>query len=472
MCLRPIYIADRSVFHSSHYSSEGYDVPCGCCAECRALKQQEWETRISFEISDLYSRGGKAIFLTFTYSDATLPHYKDKAYGIDTVAFRHKDVLGFLNRLKVTVHKLYGKSSYKYFFVSEYGKETRRPHYHALFFLEPEVDYVKFTETARSCWSYGYTFPKFNKHLNTYVDNLNLATSPLIRSKAGGSCYVAKYITKDMSFFGKPDVSEYIQHPLNKLRMKEYLPKHWQSNGLGSSIVTKISHMNEAEVKDALCNGIVNPLSFKRVPLPSYAVNKLFYKSVKLGRVNSVNKPLYDRILTPFAKQYMQVIFVHRVNKTAQKMFTFFHTLNQKPVDILPIHWQLLNKLEHKPLSFFVKPALYHHFLFHANKHIIHDLCQQQWIYDIDMFKPENVSSFWFKSKDPMFRLRHPFGVVCSFDYLSPRLNEVNPHSVVSLYHLLSRDLRKWELSERQKDFDEKQRLRRLYASRYNTKYC
>lgn len=472
MCLRPIYIKDRSVYHSAHYSSEGYEVPCGCCAECRALKQQEWETRISFEISDLYKRGGQAIFLTFTYSDATLPHYIDKAFGIDTVAFRHKDVLGFLNRLKVQVHKLYGKGSYKYFFVSEYGKDTKRPHYHALFFLEPGVDFTKFTETARKCWSYGYTFPKFNKHLNMYVDNYNVASSPLIRSKAGGSSYVAKYITKDMSFFGKPDVSEYIQHPLNKFRMKEYLPKHWQSNGLGASIVSKLSAMNDVEVKDVLCNGIVNPLSFKRVPLPSYAVNKLFYKSVNFGRVNSDNKPLYDRILTPFAKQYMQVTFVHRVYKTAHKMFTFFHSISQQPLDILPIHWLLLNKLENKPLSYFVKPALYHHFLFHANKHVIHDLCENQWIYDIDMFKPENVAPLWFKSKDPLYRVRHPFGVVCSFDYLSPRVNEHRLHTVVSLYHLLSRDLRSWQLSERQKDFDEKQRLKRLYASRYNKKYC
>ena len=92
MCLCPIYIKDNSVFHSSHYSSAGYEVPCGNCAECRALKQQEWETRISFEISYLYNRGGQAVFLTFTYSDATLPHYKDNAFGIDTVAFRHKDV--------------------------------------------------------------------------------------------------------------------------------------------------------------------------------------------------------------------------------------------------------------------------------------------------------------------------------------------------------------------------------------------
>lgn len=472
MCLSPIYLKDNSVFHSSHYSSDGYEVPCGNCAECRALKQQEWETRISFEISDLYNRGGKAIFLTFTYSDATLPHYQDKAFGIDTVAFRHKDVLGFLNRLKFHAHKLFGKGSYKYFFVSEYGKDTKRPHYHALFFLEPCVDFVRFTETARKCWSYGYTFPKFNKHRNIYVDNFNVATSPLIRSKAGGSSYVAKYITKDMSFFGKSDVSEYLQNPINKFRMKEYLPKHWQSNGLGASIVTMFSDMSEAQVKDTLSNGIVNPLSFKRVPIPSYAVNKLFYKSVKLGRLNSDNKPLYDRILTPFAKQFMQFTFVNRVNKTAQKMYSFFHSLNQQPLNILPIHWHLLNKLEKMPLSYFVKPALYHHFLFHANKHIIHDLCEQQWIFDTDMFKPENVAPYWLKSKDPLFRARHPLGVVCSFDYLSPRISVHYLYTIVSLYHLLSRDLHSWQLSERQKDFDEKQRLKRLYASRYNIKYC
>ena len=72
MCTNPIRIKNPSVYfnHMLHSAPAFYDVPCGTCLECRQVKRAEWQTRISLEISDLYARGGKAIFLTFTYNDS------------------------------------------------------------------------------------------------------------------------------------------------------------------------------------------------------------------------------------------------------------------------------------------------------------------------------------------------------------------------------------------------------------------
>lgn len=133
MCLSPLRIKDNSVYRSQYLTSPFREVPCGHCAECASVYMKEWQTRICFELDSLYKRGGVACFLTFTYDDAHLPFYNDDSAGIHVRCFNHDDVLTFLNRLKIQVYRKFGRGCYKYFFVSEYGKDTRRPHYHCLF---------------------------------------------------------------------------------------------------------------------------------------------------------------------------------------------------------------------------------------------------------------------------------------------------------------------------------------------------
>ena len=80
MCYRPIHIQNPTTYYVPGISYSSYDVPCGHCLECEQLKQSEWQTRIAFELSSLYGRGGRAVFLTFTYSPSCLPVYEDKDY--------------------------------------------------------------------------------------------------------------------------------------------------------------------------------------------------------------------------------------------------------------------------------------------------------------------------------------------------------------------------------------------------------
>ena len=170
MCLSPLIIRNKSPYYFPSVSAlpSHFEVPCGKCDECRNFYMSEWRTRISYEIDSLYKRGGKAIFLTFTYNDAHLPSLT--CNNVTIPAFSHTDVKTFLNKVKVWSNRTYGKKSYKYFFTSEYGSTTKRPHYHALFFLEKRVDPSLFAEQCRKYWLYGFMFPKFKKGVG-YVGN-------------------------------------------------------------------------------------------------------------------------------------------------------------------------------------------------------------------------------------------------------------------------------------------------------------
>lgn len=324
MCLNPVHVRNPTQLYT-HSSYDRLTAPCGHCIECQQQKKSEWQARISYEIHSLYKRGGCAIFLTFTYDNVHLPYYYDKKNNFGFVCFNHKHVLSFLNQLKVTIHRKYGKGMYKYFFVSEYGKTTRRPHYHSIFFIEKGVDIVYFIETCRNIWKHGFMFPR--RYQGQYVDNKMNTVTPEIRSLAGGAKYVSKYCTKDITYYNIPEIAHYLSITDNKERMKKYLPKHWQSNKLGYTILDFIDLYN---FDWHLKNGVYNPLSGKTIPLPSYFINKMCFKNVnssetcipKLAKGSSSDKQkyLYYRDLTDFGKQFIEHSFTVKIHKTANRL--------------------------------------------------------------------------------------------------------------------------------------------------------
>ena len=328
MCTSPLRIRNNSVYYIGINQPSHYDVPCGRCDECRSLGMSDWQTRLSYEIDALYKRNGVAVFLTFTYNDLNLPKFDFD--GVVSSCFDRKGVLRFLNNLKVNAYKKFGVSSYKYFFVSEYGKHTKRPHYHALFFLEPAVNVVEFCELCRSLWRYGFMFPKFDKARGVYVDNFNKPCSVTIRSLAGGAKYVSKYVTKDLSFYNLPFVSAYIDKHKNNDLIKNALPKHWQSKKLGYSLVKEIKeHCLDTDfIENALSVGVFNPLFGKVCPLPRYVINKLMYDNVYTGRLSAEGRKLYDRDLSSFGKTYLRSKILSKLVRTTNDIYSFLFNLS------------------------------------------------------------------------------------------------------------------------------------------------
>lgn len=300
----------------------------------------DWQTRLAFELDSLYKRGGVAIFLTFTFNNDNLPYFDvpiyaksfidDKMRYAGTVkqsCFNRELVLKFLNNLKVNSNKLFGKGAYKYFLCSEYGKTTQRPHHHGLFLLNSGVDPDKFALLCRKLWHSGFMFPKYNEKHHIWVDNNNAPSSILIRSLAGGCKYVAKYVTKDMSFYELTNVQDYLDtwyktmSDSEKKSIDNCLPKHWQSKGLGYSLVEKLDNMSDTEKVSKLHTGVTSPLSGKIISIPQYCINKLLYKNVKSSRLSkTTGKNLYDRYLSEFGKDYLKKVYCNRVTKMTDKI--------------------------------------------------------------------------------------------------------------------------------------------------------
>ena len=124
-------------------------VPCGRCMGCRLDQSRTWADRMLLELQD---NDYKAIFVTLTYNNASIPHawhvgynkfldndesiYLDEhegwiapASGAPTT-LSVRDTQLFFKRLRKTFR---GKRI-RYFLAGEYGPKTKRPHYHAIIF--------------------------------------------------------------------------------------------------------------------------------------------------------------------------------------------------------------------------------------------------------------------------------------------------------------------------------------------------
>lgn len=479
MCLQPLHIKNNSSYHVEGISYTGYDVPCGHCLECQQEKRNEWQTRISFELASLYACHGRAVFLTFTYDNEHLPHF-ELDFGVQgkevISCFSHADVLAFLNRLKVEAHKRFGPHAYKYFFTSEYGTNTKRPHYHAIFFLQPFVNWQTFVEMCRAKWSYGYMFPKYNKYMSCYVDNDNRPLcdgKPCISSLGGCAKYVSKYVTKDLSFYELPSLSQYLSKKGNKDLIKRSLPKHWQSNCLGWSAIDDINLFDDSAVKDVISNGLLNPLTFVRVPLPSYVVNKLMFKNVKSTRISPTSgKPLYDRYFTEFGMQYQFFIFQNRVMKTAAKMSEVLQLHSSDTV-----HGnKTVAGLCAGPLSdyhTFIPHAIYRNVYKYIPSHAL-DTILSAYGGDVDaLFNLENAFQYWLANRDTQYLKYHS-----QFDHpvkpgsLNYRHFFRHIADIIAFYEHECYLRDKARCEDNEKTLREIEKYKHLYVNKYDTKLC
>ena len=467
MCTNPLIVTNKSPYKVYDISPKKYQVPCGKCLECRSLVQSDWCTRLSYEINMFYRNGGIGVFLTFTYNDDNLPVFAP----LNQPCFRHDDVLKFLDRINLYMQRTYGPYMYKYFICSEYGKNTQRPHYHGLFLLQHGVDWPSFVEKCRYLWSeHGYLFPKFDGH--QYVDNDGLCVFPTLKNGAASAKYVSKYITKDMSFYNIPSIAAYLDKRNNsfdlpykkrKELIKRSLPKHWQSKGIGLSQLEQINLFDSNSVRAALKNGVYEPLSGEVVPLSSYVVNKLMYKSVKSNRKSpTTGKLLYDRFLTDFGREYSRFTFDTRLRKEINKFNEFLQVHSTgHTFDDLPLVRTALYKLVYR---FMDLSCLVDSVLSDGNLSVVDDV---DFAFDV-----------WFKNKDTKYLKVHTptfFGSAIESDidiYHQCQSLFANSHYFLSYYEAISFKERILNHEKKQNDKDNDDRIRRLFKSRYDTRLC
>lgn len=467
MCTNPLIVRNKSPYKVYDISPKKYQVPCGKCLECRSMSQSDWCTRLSYDINMFYRNGGIGVFLTFTYNDDNLPVFAP----LNQPCFRHDDVLKFMDRLNLYMQRTYGPYMYKYFICSEYGKNTQRPHYHGAFLLQHGVDWHSFVEKCRELWSeHGFMFPKFDGH--QYVDNYGFGVNPTLRNGAASAKYVSKYITKDLSFYNIPSIAAYLDKRNNsfdvpykkrKELIKRCLPKHWQSKGIGLSQLEQINLFDCQSVENALKNGVFEPLSGEVVPLSSYAVNKLMYKSVKSARLSpTTGKPLYDRFLTDFGRKYQRLTFDTRLKKEIHKYDEFLqsHSLGHS-FDSLSLLRTALYKLVYRYMDL---SCLVDSVLADGNLSIVDDI--------------DFAFVLWARNKDTKFLKSHKptfLGSAIESDLDIYHLCQsffADSHYFLSYYEAISFRERTLNHEKKQKEKDEDERIRRLFKSRYDTRLC
>lgn len=145
---RADFLRSEDLFYDNSGSFHSL-VPCGHCMGCRMDQSRVWADRMLLELQD---NDYKAIFVTLTYNNASIPYawhvgynrlpgefedvYLDEdegwiasAAGAPTT-LSVRDTQLFFKRLR----KAFPDRRIRYFLAGEYGPKTKRPHYHAIIF--------------------------------------------------------------------------------------------------------------------------------------------------------------------------------------------------------------------------------------------------------------------------------------------------------------------------------------------------
>lgn len=103
-----------------------FELPCGCCMECRIQYSQQWTTRMLHELH--YHE--EASYLTFTFAPGVLQNEYD-------LGGSYIHIQKFIRRLR----KRYPEKDIRYVVSGEYGKQAEeskgeglRPHYHMILY--------------------------------------------------------------------------------------------------------------------------------------------------------------------------------------------------------------------------------------------------------------------------------------------------------------------------------------------------
>lgn len=154
--------------------STGQPVPCGRCVVCFKRRASGWMFRLSKQ--NLLAE--TAYFVTLTYNKRCLPHTDDE-YDLPTLNRKH--VKDYCKRLRIAHDRAGYTAPIKYYFVGEYGKQSHRPHYHAIIFnARPGL--------IAAAWTLSVGHSKHNRVEagRVHIDDVTPASI----------CYVTKYLQK------------------------------------------------------------------------------------------------------------------------------------------------------------------------------------------------------------------------------------------------------------------------------------
>lgn len=215
------------------------DVGCGFCASCQKRRLNSYRMRLMYECE----KYPNTLYLTLTFTDDALKEYKNDY---------NRAIKEFLDSFR----KKFGKGV-KHFFISEFGDDTHRIHYHGLLFNVPKTC----TEfDVDSIWNraYGKKRKDFKKFVGVFKNPRGIVDVSWLREGPKAASYICKYLTKD---YDSPT---------------EKRPRVLISNGVGLGYLSPVQvHLHRSTLSPFLAfNG-------RKYALPKYYKDKIFDQDLK-----------------------------------------------------------------------------------------------------------------------------------------------------------------------------------------------
>lgn len=351
-CISPLLVWSNKQCFTKYRDALYNMVPCGHCLNCRENYQNEWSVRTFFEVQNAQKNGFVMQFV-LTYRESDCPWFHDSEHDFHTRCFNQEHLHKFLKSLykactrtrkytrsgKLRVYYRYirdrkgnvkrkevieplGFPTMRYLVAEEFGADdnyTHRPHYHILlFFPEPSIygkDFRDVLNRVRKLWDYGFVFPRKFEQERSLIDKRKFHK------------YICKYVCKDMDFFN-PDALRYmsISDECNA-KLKEVSPKHFQSQGFGSSFNPldndQLQQFEGVDFENLLKVHLKSDTF--TYPLPRYYKNKLFYSYENTGKLNENGNFILIRRLTPLGKQFKRWQFYNLLKKEEDRLQGLFY---------------------------------------------------------------------------------------------------------------------------------------------------
>lgn len=318
MCLKKMPINS-----SSPFAPKELFIPCGNCPECRQVYRTGWRIRLQNDLEHYTKKGWKIGFFTLTYNSSSLPSlppYLVINPNEFTPCFNRLHARSFIDNLRKWLWKHYQITNIRYLIASEYGENTRRPHYHGIICwpadsyeytnskgqtiktipLQPQWLHAK----IQQLWTEnGFTFPEKYDGSGKYDKSPFEVQAP----PAGVANYASKYCVKDLAFIESIQNKVIDMHDKN---LRQYKGFHIQSKSLGFDY---IENLTEEQKLGLVREGIFTVGQSENCPLPLYYKKKILFSPYYIID-ETTGKRLVRQEATDFLLKHYQVIFDKKVD--------------------------------------------------------------------------------------------------------------------------------------------------------------
>lgn len=317
MCLKKM-----SINSSSPFAPKELFIPCGNCTECRQIYRTGWRIRLQHDLETYVKKGWKIGFFTLTYCASSLPSIPSHLLRNpeDVIpCFDRVHARSFIDNLRKWLWKHFNITNIRYLIASEYGENTRRPHYHGIICwpstsynftdskgkiktslpLSPEALHAQLTKT----WSHGFTFPEKYDGSGYYDKSPFEVQAP----PAGVANYASKYCVKDLAFIESIEKKVIDMH---SKELRQYKGFHIQSKSLG---LDYIENLTEKEKLELVRDGIFTVGQSENCPLPLYYKKKILFNPYYIIDP-ATGKRLVRQEASDFLLKYYKTIFEKKVD--------------------------------------------------------------------------------------------------------------------------------------------------------------